>query len=288
MSTEKRLNTSLLLAQVLAAAIDPEGTPPRAPAFDRCPKCSRGKLVGSHGLRYCQRCAFTEKPMDTSKVTIITAIYGDYDELKPVLPQEGIDVDWVCVTDRPREAHGWRIVVRPKSDFHPNVAAKEAKCCPFRYTDNQRSIWVDASFRVTSPRFALEALGALSGERPIAQYAHPSRNCIYMEALACFDQPKYASVPILSQVAAYHLAGHPRDWGLWAGGVIVRRHEREVCAFGEVWLNQIYRWGFQDQISEPYVLRKCGLCPQVLPGNVFDGRWLSYGGSSRHDANVPQ
>ena len=47
----------------------------------------------------------------THQAAIITAIYGDYDELRPVLPQVGLNVEWICVTDRQREAHGWRIVV---------------------------------------------------------------------------------------------------------------------------------------------------------------------------------
>lgn len=32
------------------------------PRITNCPKCNRGKLSGPEGgLRYCQRCAYTEK-----------------------------------------------------------------------------------------------------------------------------------------------------------------------------------------------------------------------------------
>lgn len=58
----------LVLGQALVAASLLGGeltTPSPEPSFrwipqkDRCPNCARGKLVGSHGLRYCQRCSYT-------------------------------------------------------------------------------------------------------------------------------------------------------------------------------------------------------------------------------------
>lgn len=221
----------------------------------------------------------------TAQAAIITAIYDDYDELKPVFPQAGLDVEWVCVTDRPRAALGWRIVVQPKQGVHPNIAAKEPKCAPWRYTDAGMSIWIDGSFRVTSERFAVEALFAAN---PIAQYLHPSRDCLYDEAVHCHNQPKYTNLRLTKQAMAYLDAGHPKHWGLWASGVIARRHVPEVRAYGAAWLEEIAAWGFQDQISAPYCLRRKGLAPTALPGNIFDGRWLSYEGSNRHAATVPQ
>lgn len=225
-----------------------------------------------------------------SDVCVITAIYGDYDELKPAIEQEGVDAEWVLVTDRPREdALGWRVVVEPKPSAHRNMAAKEPKCCPWRYTKARYSIWIDGSFLVHSPHFAAELIKAvLEPAPPIAQYRHPLRDCLYREALACYDQPKYVALPILDQAGAYRAEGHPVGWGLWAGGIIARRHDPEVMVFGGLWLDQIDRWGFQDQISEPYCLRRCGLAPSTLPGGIFDGRFFSYHGSNRHSADVPQ
>ncbi len=221
----------------------------------------------------------------TAQVAIITAIYDDYDELKPALHQLGLDVEWICVTDRPRPANGWKIVVAPKKGVHPNLSAKEPKCLPWRYTEATRSIWIDASFRVISDEFAVQAL---ANAYPINQYPHPRRDCLYSEAEHCQDQPKYARQPIREQVASYREQGHPEHWGLWASGVIARRHVHEVRAFGEEWFGQIERWSFQDQISGPFCFRKCGFAPSPLPGTIFDGRWLSYEGSNRHAASIPQ
>src|SRR5882757_7946479 len=198
------------------------------------------------------------------RVAIITAIYDDYDSLKPILQQQGADVDWVCVTDKPRdESLGWRIVVEPRPGQHPNVAAKRPKMLPWEYTDREHSIWMDGSFLVRSERFAEEvsALGC-----PIAQFKHPWRDCVYAEAEASLALGKYEGQPIAEQMEAYQSWGHPEHWGLWSTGLIAREHTAAVRLLGERWLRTCQEWSFQDQISQAVHLRLLGLRPAELPG----------------------
>src|SRR5262245_2678975 len=116
-----------------------------------------------------------------SDCAILTAIYDSYDVLKPAMPQQGVGVDWVLVTDdgalegRATE-RGWRVVFEPRPGVHPNRAAKHPKYEPWKYTDAAVSVWVDASFRVVSDRFAVEATAGLTDEDPIAQFVHPWRD----------------------------------------------------------------------------------------------------------------
>lgn len=219
-----------------------------------------------------------------SDVAILTAVYDGYDELKPVLPQDGVSVDWVFVTDDPelgvKETHeGWRVVYEPRPGVHPNRAAKHPKYEPWRYTAADRSVWVDASFRIVSPTMAVEAL---SFADPIAQFAHPWRDCLFAEAKESAGLPKYAGEPVLEQAEHYAVQGHPENWGLWATGFIARRHTDAVRELGMRWLAETYEWSFQDQISQPYALRETGLRPTALPGNHLATPWLVYEGSVRH------
>lgn len=219
-----------------------------------------------------------------SDVAILTAIYDGYDELKPVLPQAGVDVEWVCVTDGAplsdaEAARGWSMMCEPRPGVHPNRAAKHPKYEPWRYTDAAASIWVDASFRVVSETFVVEALAYAD---PIAQFAHPWRDCLFAEAKESAGLAKYAGEPSLEQAEHYRRLGHPQGWGLWATGVIARRHTDSVRDLGKLWLEETYRWSFQDQISQPYVLRETGLRPAALPGTHLATPWLAYEGSSRH------
>lgn len=221
-----------------------------------------------------------------SDVALITAIYDGYDELKPVLPQVGLDVEWICVHDgNPPDAEaarGWTLVYEPRPGVHPNRAAKHPKYEPWKYSTAPVSLWVDASFRIVSDQFAMEATAGLTDEEPIAQFAHPWRDCLFDEAKESAALAKYAGEPVLEQAESYRAAGHPEGWGLWATGVIARRHTEAVRKMGWLWLAETYRWSFQDQISQPFALREKGLRPTAFPGSHLATPWLAYEGSGRH------
>lgn len=216
------------------------------------------------------------------KAALITAVYDSYDTLKPICPQEGVDVEWICVTDRVPEANdarGWTIVHDPRPGLHPNRAAKEPKLHPWKYTEADQSVWLDASFRVVSSTFVSEALSLAD---PIAQFVHPWRDCVYDEAAASHGLPKYDGEDFSSQVLEYVGRGHPENWGLWATGVIARKHTDQTKKFGSMWDTEIRKYTFQDQVSEPVALRESGLRPTGFPGMHLVNGWLSYEGSERH------
>lgn len=222
--------------------------------------------------------------MSIPSVAVITSIYDNYEILKSVLPQFGVETEWICVTDglspqNVENSEGWQIITEPRPNLHPNRAAKIAKCAPWNYTTAPCSIWIDGSYRVTSPLFAVEALRFA---KPIGQFVHPWRSCIYTEADHSRTLLKYREEEILKQIREYHVIGHPDDWGLWATGVIARKHTEDVKIMGLQWLSEIDRWTFQDQLSEPVVLRMCDLRPAPLPGNHISNPWLRYEGSARH------
>lgn len=228
------------------------------------------------------------------RVTVITAIYDDFDDLKPTLAQEDADVEWICVTDRERESNGWRVWVEPKPELHPSLAVRWPKALPWLYADTYWSIWIDASFLIKSPRMVADMIPFA---RPIAQFKHYLRDCIYAEAEASKVLPKYQGLKLDEQVASYresrdedagsrydgvNIPGHPEHWGLWATGVIARQHTPAVINFGNAWLRQSERWGFQDQISEPPTLARHDLRPADLPGCFTSNPWVEYRGSARH------
>lgn len=220
----------------------------------------------------------------TADVAILTCITDGYETLKPVFPQAHVDVEWICVTDGyplpdADRAHGWTMINEPRGHLHPNRAAKWPKCLPWQYTDAPASIWIDGSYRVTSQHFAAEALTLAD---PIAQFVHPWRDCLFEEAQASIRLPKYDDEPVIEQAAHYQKQGVPTHWGLWASGVIARRHTQDVKDFGRLWLSEIQRWSFQDQVSEPYALNVSGLYPAPLPGDHLTNPWLRYEGSARH------
>lgn len=227
--------------------------------------------------------------MTRPDAAVVQALYGGYDTLKPVMPQAGLDVDWVLVTDDASlrsSALGWRVVHLPRPGVHPNRAAKAPKMSPWEYTDADSSVWLDASFRVTSPDFVAGALACASttfSSDPVAQFVHPWRDCAFDEAEESAKLAKYAGEDFGPQVKDARELGHPDHWGLWATGVIARRHAHElVRECSAIWADLIERFTFQDQVSQPVALRLAGLRPAPLPGTHFANPWLTYEGSERH------
>lgn len=214
------------------------------------------------------------------RVTILSAIYDSYDTVKPPLEQEGFEVEWIMVTDDPDlKAPGWTVIHDPRPSMHPNRAAKFPKMLPWEYGDTTQSVWIDASFQVVSRHFVRDVLKVAD---PIAQFVHPWRDCVYDEAEESVRLKKYDGQPCLRQVSRYRERGYPAHAGLWATGVIARKHTPEIKNFGEHWLNECKLYSFQDQLSEPYCLWEAGLRPNPLQGNHLMNKWLSYQGSGRH------
>lgn len=199
-------------------------------------------------------------------VAIISSIYGDYDTPSIPVPQT-VDCDWILVTDRPHNS-GWIEIVEPRAHMHPRMAAKVAKCRPDLYSDAEFLIWIDGSFVIGDPSFAEWCVDRL-GNNDIAQFTHPQRRSILGEADVSAGMEKYATQPVQQQARFYVDQGHPDDWGLWASGICVRRNYWRPAEYGDAWLREQARWTYQDQISQPYVLRQLGLAIGTLTGGTI-------------------
>ncbi len=206
-------------------------------------------------------------------VSVVSAIYGSYDEVHPPLEQS-VKCEFTMITDNPGlDTPGWRKAVDYKNRLHPRMGAKKPKLQPWRYSVADGPwIWIDGSFEVTSPTFVEEALAASEGH-PISQWVHPWRDCIFDEALHSWNLPKYTDQPIRQQAAHYNNK-HPAHWGLWATGLIVYREKLDYLA--DLWWAELQQWGYQDQVSQPVALRAAGLRPFQLPGGLHQSPWLRW------------
>jgi len=207
------------------------------------------------------------------KIAIISSVYGGYDQPAP-MPEQDVESERVLVADRPYDDWLGRVVVEPRPQLHPRLAAKVAKCRPDLYADADAYIWVDASFQVTTPDFASWAVSHLQ-QGLIAQIVHPARTRIRDEAEVSAHMTKYAGLPVREQAAHYIAQGYPDGWGLWATGLIVYRGGSVMREFGDVWLREQLRWTYQDQLSEAPVLHALGLKPVPIGGDLYrSGRFV--------------
>lgn len=200
------------------------------------------------------------------RTSVITAIYGDFDEVPPV--PAGFD-EAVLVSDKPVKS-SWRNVVHPLPI--PNrLAAKLPKFRPDLFVKNECSVWLDAACRDPSAWLSHTA-GELLSQNDLWAFRHPDRQCIYAEAEKCKDWKKYRDWPIDRQILKYKNEGYPVNGGLWACGVIMRRHSDSIKRFGDEWYLENSMYSIQDQISFPYLLWRSGLKCHPLPGSICDDK----------------
>lgn len=198
-------------------------------------------------------------------VAIYTAIFGGYDGLieQPDIP----GVDYICFTDDPDlRSSQWDVRMAPARYTHPRMSAKWFKALAHKALPEYGiTIWIDGGTRLLTRQFVDVVVTCLEGA-DLALFRHPVRDTIRAEAEFCTPLPKYAGQPMIEQVEHYSAQGFADDNGLFAGGILGRRHpSREIQRFGRLWLRENRKWTYQDQLSLPYVLWKLGISPAVIP-----------------------
>jgi hypothetical protein len=204
------------------------------------------------------------------RLVVYTAIFGGYDALKqqPEIP----GVEYVCFTDdRTLSAPGWRIARSRARYPHPRMSAKWFKLHPHRVLPwVGHSIYIDGSVQILGPDFFAVMLDAL-GDSGLALFRHPVRSTVRDEAAFCVPIEKYRRLPLIEQVEHYEAEGFRDDVGLYANGLIVRRHRtRAMRGLGRAWMRENERWTYQDQLSLPYLLWKRKIQPGVVPYALWD------------------
>ena len=223
------------------------------------------------------------------RVCLYTALYGDYDVLRPVMPQAWDDpstssghADCIAFTDRSSNAEGWQVIVTPRPEPHPRMQAKYFKLNPHEcLRDYDLSVWVDASLRVHSPHpvrdLARYVNPSTGSGAPVAFFPHRWRTTLADELAAHLPLRKYAGLPIREQVASYFADGYAEQTPLLECTCIVRRHnDRAVVALDEAWWGECRRWTYADQLSLPYVLWKLGTPYTRLPFNLDEQPWFKW------------
>lgn len=199
--------------------------------------------------------------MTEVKIGIYSAIYGRYDEPKPMI----LDIPARMMTDWGSVGKGWDthcidppIKTRTGTQMNPTnmLRHKFWKTHPHAvFPDADFSIWIDGSIEIADPNFVDYAMDAL-GDDDWAMVRHPHRDCIYDEATFSAQLSRYDAEALERQATFYKdVVGHPAHWGLPATGVNIRRHTPAVLAMCEQWWDENLTWSHQDQISLPVLMR---------------------------------
>jgi hypothetical protein len=211
------------------------------------------------------------------KTIVYSAIYGDYDQPKA----QPLKEKPILFTDT-SESTDWEVRKVFREEEHPRMKAKYFKCMPHQVLDCDVSIWIDGTAIIKTPYFVDWCLEQL-GDNDIALFKHPFRDCIYDEGNFCCNMPKYSNVPIIPQIMEYLRRGHPRKGGLWACGLLIRRHNDKVKKFNKLWWSHNKKYTYQDQLSFPVCVREAELRIGTIDMPQYDNDIIDFNSLHKND-----
>jgi hypothetical protein len=207
----------------------------------------------------------------TSSRVVYTAITSGHAQLSlhPEIP----DTDFICFSDVLLDRDDWQFrSIEAPAHLSPRMRAKYHKMFPpAGYAWN---VWVDGAYVMSTDVAAVRLVDDLIEQSPsgFGLHRHHWYDCLYAEAAHAQELPKCASLReiIEEQVRHYEEAGHPRNWGLWAGGLLCRDDSACVAEIMRRWWEENLRWSWRDQLSLPFVLRSMGTRPDEWPWPLFN------------------
>lgn len=162
------------------------------------------------------------------KITTYTVITGDKDEVRK---KEGITY-FINAYDKFK-------------DDRRN--SRIQKMLPHLYFNSEYSIYLDGNIELlVTPE---ELIEKHLKDYDIALFKHPTRDCLYDEAITCARLRLDDAETIIEQVKAYEDSGYQKHKGLVECGIIIRRHTQKVKELNECWFAHYCRYSRRDQIS---------------------------------------
>lgn len=186
------------------------------------------------------------------KIAVYTCIIDGYDTLKEVVkPEPGIA--YICFSNTKLKSKTWEVrrIGNPLG-LDSSRLSRYPKIMPHLFLPEYNvSIYVDGSVRVLGGihEFTRTALGDYN----FCACKHPSRDCIYREATVV-KKLKDSRDIVEAQMAKYQSEGMPAEYGLIAGGLLIRRHnDPVVMRISAQWWEEVMVHSKRDQLSLPYV-----------------------------------
>lgn len=187
-------------------------------------------------------------------ITVLTSITGGKDSL--VHGHKKGTARWIAYTNL-KEDGDWEIR-KPYDRFKSDRRnSRVPKIIPHQFVDSKYSLWIDGNLKLL--RTPENLVDVFLKDHDMAVFRHPTRDCIYDEAMECAKRGLDDVETIIEQARTYEIAGYAKHRGQAECGFILRRHTPKVEQFNNAWWAEYCRHSVRDQISFMYALDKVGL-----------------------------
>jgi len=209
-------------------------------------------------------------------IYVYSCIVDGFDNLRsPACPID-FNVRYICFTNVPNLPRVYPWEYRPIYPVGaPCRSARVAKILPHLLLpeDAEYSIYHDGNFQLREdPNKIID----LVSREPWAAHKHPCRNCVYQEAEILLRENIGTRALVEAEIARYREQQYPEGAGLWANGLIVRRHTPEVAALNEQWWELYAAGSERDQLSFPVARHAMGLPIRTIDADVWSSPYMLF------------
>ena len=238
-----------------------------------------------------------------SKICVITANFGKYEQTCKPFPEQTIPVDFICFTENESmDGNGWHIDTHPyhvtnrstlddgkkhnsiDKNIHTFNIAKYYKQQFYLIPRLQKYdfiIWMDGTLELTDPD-AVRKIHSILLDNSFVTWKHEIHNK-FTEEVNASNFERYTSTFWHGQPQPYQDVFRQYEKYLQDGfqdgqvyltcmvGYNMNRNNNEVQYILDVWYDQTLNYTTQDQLGLPYVCWKLNKYPYILPDTTIKG-----------------
>lgn len=214
------------------------------------------------------------------KIIVYSVNTGGYDELRSPDVYDP-NIRYILFTDNKYfKSDVWEVnhIDFVDSKLDNRRKARYIKTNPHLVLPNHDiSIWVDHCYK---PRFNnaeefLKEIGFFNNN--IMSYKHNVRQCIYSESEEVKQQRLDYDDIVNSQMSRYRIEGFPRNYGLFDSGFTIRKYNKVVNEFNDIWWSEVKNFSARDQLSQVYSSWKSGIDikPILVGSSIYSNKYLN-------------
>lgn len=214
-------------------------------------------------------------------IYVYTSIIDGWDNVRPPACGASDFARYICFTNVPNLPRVSPWEYRPAYDMgSPSKTSRVAKIMPHLMlpADAEASIYHDGNFQLR--RDPAEMVAQLLDGRDWASHRHPARNCVYREADILLRENIGDGEKVRAEIQRYRDALYPENNGLWANGLLVRRHSRSVEELNETWWRLYIAGCGRDQLSFPVARHKTGVELNTIENcdnnSIYSSHWILF------------
>lgn len=198
-------------------------------------------------------------------IVVYTVVNNGYDVILPPKTKSKA-AKYVAVTDG-FAPHPWEVRSPPEPTKNHKMDSRRWKLnSHILFPDADWTIYLDGQLQlIVDPEILIEECRSW-GDGSLYLFRHQDRDCLYKEATEVARIGKDKQENFSSQIERYKSCGLEEDYGLYLGGMLIRKKSK-CNEFNEMWWDEVSKGSHRDQISLPFCLKQSKIDFVPMPRN---------------------